>query len=146
MELRTCTVFSMFSAVHPVAAMSLKRLRALALLVTIFSFALAAIAQSVSFAGVASTVGSGSIPIRRGSGRQGRRLRRRQRRQICERGRGSEWPGIVYLDHGYDQERVQQRQRRCGGRKWRCLRNGRGRSQGDCGRRRASFCSLLLSW
>jgi sugar lactone lactonase YvrE len=59
MELRTCTVSSMFSAVHPVAAMSLKRLRALALLATIFSFALAAIAQSVSFAGVASTVGSG---------------------------------------------------------------------------------------
>jgi sugar lactone lactonase YvrE len=49
----------MFSAVHSVAAMSLKRLRALVLLATIFSFALAAIAQSVSFAGVASTVGSG---------------------------------------------------------------------------------------
>ena len=59
MELRTCTASSMFSAIRPVAAMSLKRTRGLVLLATIFSLALAAMAQSVSFTGVVSPVGSG---------------------------------------------------------------------------------------
>jgi sugar lactone lactonase YvrE len=49
----------MFSIVHPVAAMSLKRLRALVLLATIFSLSLASKAQSVSFTGGISSVGSG---------------------------------------------------------------------------------------
>jgi len=49
----------MFSAIHPVAAMNLKRLRALVLLATVFSLAQVAIAQSVSFTGVVSPVGSG---------------------------------------------------------------------------------------
>ena len=59
MDLRSQTASPMFSAVLPVAATSLKRLRALVLLATIFSLSQAVMAQSVSFAGVASPVGSG---------------------------------------------------------------------------------------
>jgi sugar lactone lactonase YvrE len=59
MELRSRSASSNFFASLPAAAMSLKGLRALVLLATIFSLALAAMAQSVRFTGVVSPVGSG---------------------------------------------------------------------------------------
>jgi sugar lactone lactonase YvrE len=59
MELRSRSASSKFFASLLAAAMSLKRLRALVLLATIFPLALAIMAQSVSFTGVLSPVGSG---------------------------------------------------------------------------------------
>ena len=51
MDLRSHFASSKFFAVHPAAAMSLNRLRALAVLAVIFSLALVANAQSAHYGG-----------------------------------------------------------------------------------------------